>query len=116
MPYINVNLSKTLTPQQETDLKAGIGGIVNLLPGKSEAVLMLDIESGKSFYQGGEKLDNAAFVDVRLWGHILFDDKAAFTKAMYKLFAEQLGTPENQLILNYVEFNDWATRGELRHR
>ena len=43
MPYIAVTTSKALSDEQKDELKKTIGQKISLIPGKTEAALMVDI-------------------------------------------------------------------------
>ena len=43
MPYIAVTTSKALSDEQKDELKKAIGQKISLIPGKTEAALMVDI-------------------------------------------------------------------------
>lgn len=42
MPYIAINTSKTLSEAQKDALKSALGEKISVIPGKSEAALMVD--------------------------------------------------------------------------
>lgn len=114
MPYIGVNLSKTLEAGQGEALKTAVGEVITLLPGKSEALLMMDIQDGKPTWFGGKAQENSAFVDVRLYGSQSFEAKSNFTKAMFEAFERVLGIAPESMFLGIKEYDTWGTRGILK--
>lgn len=44
MPFIKVKTSCPITKEQESELKARLGKAIELIPGKSEAYLLLEFE------------------------------------------------------------------------
>jgi phenylpyruvate tautomerase PptA (4-oxalocrotonate tautomerase family) len=113
MPYLSVNLSKDISDQHKENIKNKIGEIIALIPGKSEAVTMVDISGGHSLYKGGMKLKNGAFVEVRLKGKAGLKDKDALTKAIFGMLKELLGSPEDEIYLNIIEFENWGYGGRF---
>ena len=55
MPYIAVTTSKALSDEQKDELKKTIGQKISLIPGKTEAALMVDISDNHTMYFAGEK-------------------------------------------------------------
>jgi phenylpyruvate tautomerase PptA (4-oxalocrotonate tautomerase family) len=114
MPYISLKLSKDVNKQQKEQIKARIGEIVTLLPGKTEAVTMVDISGGHSIYLGGKALENGGFVEIRLLGNAAeFNHKKAVTEAIFDALEKVLGTPKNKVYLNILEFSNWGAGGTL---
>jgi len=114
MPYVNVKLTQKLTHEQMLEVKSGIAAEIVLIPNKTEAVLMVDIEDGKTIFFRGEQMENGAFVDVKMYGTCDFEAKAAFTRAIYKLFGQVLDIAENQMFITLLEYDTWGTSGNLK--
>lgn len=113
MPYINIRLSKEITAEQKEQIKARMGKIITLIPGKTEEVTMVDISGGHSLYMGGKALDNGAFVDIRLKGKADIKGKEDFTEALFKSLKELLGSKEEDVYVNITEFENWGSKGKL---
>ena len=113
MPYICLKLSKEPDPRQKEQIKARMGEIITLIPGKSEAVTMVDVSGGHSLYLGGRPLENGAFVEVRLLGKAEQKAKEAFTEAVFKSLKELAGSPEKEVYLTISEFDNWGYGGRL---
>ena len=64
MPYIGISTSKRLSDAQKDALKAELGEKIRVIPGKTEAALMVDISDCHAMYLAGEKRE-LAFLDVR---------------------------------------------------
>jgi hypothetical protein len=113
MPYINVNVSKALQPQQKEQIKAEMGKLISLIPGKSEDVTMVQVVDGCALYKGGRALDNGAFVDIRLLGGASKQSKEALTKAMFVSLGKLLGIDTGDMYTNITEFESWGYNGSL---
>ena len=51
MPYIAVTTSKALSDEQKDELKKTIGQKISLIPGKTEAALMVDISDNHTSWR-----------------------------------------------------------------
>lgn len=114
MPYINVSVTKEMSVSKIQELKNNIGKNISRLPGKTEKVLMLDIEDRKTIFFGGDEQENCAYVDVRVYGKFDFEVKADFTQSMFEIFNRVLGISENRMFLTIMEFETWGTNGNLK--
>ncbi|MDD5017629.1 MAG: hypothetical protein PHO15_05980 [Eubacteriales bacterium] len=113
MPYIQVNVTKPLQPQQKEQIKNRMGELISLIPGKSEAVTMVDITGNRTLYLGGRPLQNGAFIDVRLFGTADKKSKETLTAAMFEAMHEMLGTAPGDIYLNIFEMPSWGANGRL---
>ena len=114
MPYIKVDVSKTLQPQQKEQIKSRMGELISLIPGKSEAVTMVGINDNYTLYLGGTELKNGAFIEVRLFGTADKESKETLTAEIFKAMEEMLGIPPNAMYLNIFEMQTWGLRGALK--
>lgn len=113
MPYIGVHVGKTLTQEAKDAIKAGLGEKIGLIPGKTEAVLMVDISDGHTMYMSGEQRA-LAYVDVKCYGTTEFDNKKAFTEAAFAVVGEAAGLAPTDIYVTYSEFSTWGTRGSMK--
>lgn len=114
MPYINVNVTQPLTPEKRIELKRTIAGIIGILPGKTEQTLMIQMEDCKTLYFKGELLENGAYIDVRIYGTCAFEQKEAFTRALFSVFECIMGVQKNDMYVTVSEFDTWGTHGGLK--
>lgn len=114
MPYINVNISKTLSDGEKDTLKAKLGELITIIPGKSESVLMIGINDGYTIYFSGEKKDKVAFLDIRLYKQSDFEYKAEFTQKVFELFEKEYGITKENLFVNFGEYECWGFKGILK--
>lgn len=56
MPYIDVNVTPIMKQNEKEQLKAKMGELITLIPGKSEAVTMVSVSDECSLYLGGRAL------------------------------------------------------------
>ncbi len=114
MPYININLSKRLDEADFEKIKTALGEAITILPGKSERVLMIDIEDGKRIYFGGIKKASAAYVDVKIYGSCDFYLKAQFTEAVFEILNKYAGVPADDAFISISEHDTWGLGGRLK--
>jgi phenylpyruvate tautomerase PptA (4-oxalocrotonate tautomerase family) len=114
MPYVNVNAAPKLKESEKEQLKAKMGELITLIPGKTEAVTMVSINDGCSLYLGGKALDKGAFIEIRLLGAAKTQEKQALTEAIFKAMKSMFGMQENEIYLNIIEFDSWGTGGKLK--
>jgi phenylpyruvate tautomerase PptA (4-oxalocrotonate tautomerase family) len=114
MPIIIVNTSIRLTPEQKDGIKSGLGRAIELIPGKTEPFLMVDISDGRTIYWAGEQRERMAHVDVRIMGTCEFSIKAEFTREVYRYLNEVTGLESEEVMLFFYEMDTWGAVGELR--
>lgn len=114
MPYINVNVTGVLTDTQKEEIKRGLGEKITLIPGKSEKALMIDISDCHTIYMAGEKLEQTAYLDVKIYGHTDFEVKRMFTEAAFAVVSQATGIPADGMYLNFSEYENWGTRGTMK--
>jgi hypothetical protein len=112
MPYVCVNTSAELSDEKITELKAEIGKIIEIIPGKAEFGLMVDIESGKNLVFGGRLEDNVV-VDTRVHGACTDEVKAAYTKALYEVVERVTGIIPPKVYTNFIVCDSWGAFGEI---
>ena len=113
MPYIAVTTSKALSDEQKDELKKTIGQKISVIPGKTEAALMVDISDNHTMYFAGEKR-KLAYVDVRCYGSTEFENKKALTEALFDAVELHTGLHDDSIYLTYTEFSNWGTRGTMK--
>lgn len=113
MPYICVNLTKTLTDQQKDNIKSCLGEKISLIPGKAEKALMVDFSENHTMYFAGEKRD-LAFVDVRCYKNAAFENKQKFTEAVFEIIERETGLTADDIYLSWGEYDTWGTKGSMK--
>ena len=113
MPFIQVNVSQTLKEAQKERIKAKLGEVISLIPGKTEAVTMVDIADSRTIYMNGKPI-NGGFIEVRLYGAAERASKEALTEAVFAAMEQLLGVRPQDLYVNIFELNSWGTGGRLK--
>ena len=93
-----------------------MGRAIGLVPGKSEAYLLLDFEDNCRLWLRGKKNAPTAYMEAAIFGNEGHSGYAAFAAEVTRIFADVLGiAPENC----YIRFEDiaaWAVGGQYIDR
>jgi hypothetical protein len=116
MPYIDVKISNKLNLQETDTMKAKLGELITLIPGKTEEVLMVGINPGYTIYFSGEKKDKAAYVNICLYKESGFEYKAAFAEKVFEFFEKEYGVTKNNLFMTFSEYGAWGFNGTLNNK
>lgn len=111
MPFINSKISISITDKQKSIIKERLGKAIELIPGKSEAWLMLGFEDDYSLYFKGQDLAKVAFIEVKIYGKA---EKAAYNKltaAICDIYNEVIGIPKEYIYVTYEEIDNWGWNG-----
>jgi len=95
---------------KEEALKTGLGRAVTLLPGKSEAHLMISLRGDVPMYLAGQAR-GIAFLDVSCFGKGNSAAYARMTAAVCALFEKELGIDPANVYVKYSETGDWGWNG-----
>ncbi len=113
MPYIDVNISKKLSDNEKDSLKAKLGELISILPGKTEKVLMIGINDGHSMYFSGQKKD-IAYINVKLFKPSEFEYKNELVKKIFEFFEKEYAITSENMFMNFDEYDTWASKGTLK--
>jgi phenylpyruvate tautomerase PptA (4-oxalocrotonate tautomerase family) len=114
MPYIDVNISKKLSNDEKDVLKAKLGELISIIPGKTEGVTMIGINDDYTMYLSGQKKDRAAFLNIKLYKPSEFEYKNELTKKIFEFFEEEYDITGENMYMTFDEYDSWATRGMLK--
>lgn len=111
MPFIQVKTNIKIEKTAEIDLKTLLGRDIELLPGKSETWLMVEIEdSRKLYFQGSDA--PCAIVEVKVYGG---SDKKSYQKFTEKVTHDLhalLGLSPERIYVEYEETPHWGYAGD----
>ncbi|MBQ6899164.1 MAG: hypothetical protein IJN70_09310 [Clostridia bacterium] len=111
MPYIDVKLSKSITDAEAVALKAELGSMIEVFPGKSEGWLMCSIEDSKKMWFKGDNSDDSAFVEVKLYGTVNPEAADKFTGLLCNYLEEKLSISSDRIYVRYEGGSDWGWNG-----
>lgn len=114
MPYISVHVTRALSDAQKDALKTALGEKISVIPGKSEAALMVDISDAHTIYMAGRRCEDTAYLDVKIYGTAEVQDQKAFTEAAFEAVSQATGIAKDAMYLTFSQFPNWGTRGTLK--
>lgn len=109
MPFIDVKTTKKLADSEILAIKAELGEMISLFPGKSESWLMCCVSGGQNmFFKGSD--EDCVFAEVKIFGGIDSSSAEKFTAAFCKLFAKY-GVSPSRAYVRYEGGTDWGWNG-----
>ena len=111
MPFINSKVTVKLTKEKEESIKSRLGKAIELIPGKSEAWLMVGFEDEYSLYFKGKASDKIAFIEVKIFGKADSQSYENLTKAICTIYEEELEIPSDKIYITYEEVKTWGYSG-----
>ena len=108
MPMIVTHTTKPITEENKNALTKAFGEAITLLPGKSEAYLMLEFAGDCQMAFHGDTALDLAFVEVKLLGKSTRAAYDALTARICDLLQEILGIPPTGTYVKYEEIEHWG--------
>lgn len=111
MPFIDAKISTKVNEEQKESIKTKLGNAISLIPGKSEAWLMVGIEENYDLYFKGNQDAPTAFVQVQAYGG---ENKAAFdslTAEISNILNAELSIPKERIYVAYQTTSHWGWNG-----
>lgn len=113
MPYIDMKVTSPLDDALKVKLKDGLGRIITLIPGKTEAVTMIHLAGNADLYLDGKRLCPGAYVEVKTFGETAREHKEAVTVALFELLDTLLAIPADAVYITYYGQQEWGCNGGL---
>ena len=110
MPFVCVKTNRKLDDVKKEELKTGLGKYIELLPGKSENWLMVEIDDDKELYFKGSK-EPAAMIEVKMFGGANQNSLENFTREVTKFASSQLEVSSSRIYISYFATIDWGFNG-----
>ena len=110
MPYIKTVTNKSISKEEETEIKTRIGSAISIL-GKSEGWLMVDFEENAHLYFKGSNDNLIAYVEVKLFGSASNDACNNMTKEISNIINEVLGIDVSNIYVSYYPTDKWGWKG-----
>lgn len=111
MPYISTKVTTKITHEQELALREKYAKSITLLPGKSNAHLMLSFEENCRLHFAGENNFPIAFIEVSLLGKSTKEGYAALTKQICADICEVFNSDDFVTYVKYCETETWGMNG-----
>lgn len=108
MPFINVKTSKELSSEKIETVKTELGKAISLIPGKSEAWLMVNIEDKCNIYFKGTDNNDTAYVEVNLFGDASKDNCEKLTIKICNILDSIAEIPSDRIYVKYEFCDMWG--------
>lgn len=113
MPFIRTTTTETITKEKAEILKEKLGCAIALIPGKSEAYLMLEFKGDAAMAFRGDSTTPLAMVEVQLLGSASVEYLDALNKRVTEILEDTLGVPKDRIYVNFSHYERWGSGGEL---
>ena len=111
MPFIKAKISCPVSPEQEAELKTGMGKAIELVPGKSEEYLLLEFEDNCHLWLRGQNDEPIAYIEAAIFGNEGHYGYDAFTAEVTSLFAKMLNIRPDHIYIKYEDIIAWGVQG-----
>lgn len=111
MPCIQTKVNVKISPEKEENLKKELGKAIALIPGKSEAWLMLTFEDECHISFQGKSDEPAAFVEVKIYGKASGSAYESLTAEITRILSGELGIRADRIYVKYEEAQYWGWNG-----
>ena len=111
MPFIISRTNRSISREQERQLKNRLGKAIELVPGKSEQYLMLGFEDNCHLWLRGDDSCPMVYIEASIWGneaHLGYDE---FTAEVTRIFHDVLGIQPDCIFIRYSDIPDWGVAG-----
>lgn len=107
MPYINVKTNQKADKSKCDAVKTRLGSAISLLPGKSEAYLMVSLEPESVLYfKGSDK--PCAIAEVKIFGSSAKSEYNDLTAEICSILNEELDIPKDRIYTKFDEVENWG--------
>ena len=113
MPFICTKISEPLTEPQIEAIKNDLGKAISLLPGKSEAYLMVEVEDQCHLYFKGDCDAPTAMCEVSVFGKAPRDACEALTGAICESLQNNAGVSPSRCLVKFQFADTWGYDGYL---
>ena len=111
MPFINTTTNKKVTKEQEALLVTKLGKAIEVIPGKTEEYLMLNLADEQRMAFRGKSDGEYAMVEVAIFGSSSPKALADFTREVTKVISDVLRIPADDIYVNYTAHDTWGSGG-----
>lgn len=111
MPFIDIKLTKSISDAQAAELKAQLGKMIEVFPGKSEGWLMCNIDAGQKIWFKGDNSSDSAFAEVKLFGTVNPECADKFTGLLCDYLEEAFSIPSSRTYIRYEGGTVWGWNG-----
>ncbi|MBR6335826.1 MAG: hypothetical protein IKR90_06725 [Clostridia bacterium] len=111
MPYIKTTTNLPVSDAARENLTRKLGSAIALIPGKTEAWLMLSFVDNVPMSFKGDSSENYAMAEVSLYGEASPAAYNRLTAAICEIYGEELDIPAGNIYVKYEETDHWGWNG-----
>ena len=111
MPYIETKTSVSVSKDQLTALKGMFAEVIEIIPGKSEEWLMINVSDSQRMAFRGNTADGCAILEVKIFGKTTDAAYDAMTKELCKIASAVTGISPSSIYVKYEECFRWGWNG-----
>lgn len=108
MPMIVTHTTEPITNEKKEALTRAFGEAISLLPGKTDAYLMLEFQGECDMTFHGDTTLPLAFVEVKILGKSTKAAYDALTARICDILNQILGIPTDGTYVKYEEVEHWG--------
>ena len=113
MPFLHIQVGRELTKESVREIYDFCAQNISLIPQKNQDNLMVRIETGADTFKYGRETP-CAFVDMRLFSPAPRAAKEAFAKALGEKLLQTAQLGPDEIYMNFIELDHWATGDSFR--
>lgn len=113
MPYLHFSITTKLSETEKESLIKEAGQLIELLPGKSENVLMIRLDENTDMYFRGQP-EKCAYVSISLYMTSQHHHKQVFANALSESICRIASIEPKNLFMTFSEHSNWVANGELK--
>jgi hypothetical protein len=111
MPYISVTIGQKLEAAQKKKIKAELGRLITIIPGKTGPDLIVNIQDSGAVSMGGTEAP-CVYIDLRVYTKVPGEAKKRFTGEVFTFIAREFAIPVERQYLTISEYENWGYDGE----
>ena len=111
MPYIKTSTTVRVTKEAEQELVKEYGKAIELIPGKNEEWLMLNLSDECRMAFRGDMDGESCMIEVDIFGSTTKAAYAALTEKLCEIASRVLGVPTDRVYVKYRECDRWGYNG-----
>ena len=110
MPMIEANVTMQLPAEKRDILKTEFGKAITIM-GKPESYLMINLIDNQDLCFAGNKLDNGAYIEVKVLGSVDAGASDKMTARLCEILQNELGIPGDAVYVSYWGTTNWGWNG-----
>lgn len=111
MPFMTIEMGKTLTDEQKKAIAEAMGTIIAVVPGKTRDNLMLSIHDGLYMAFGDTSSADCLHINIRMYKQSARADRERLVAACADYFVKTLALDPDNIYTTIEELDDWGVGG-----